>query len=166
MLWHKSSHFSWQRGMHSLVCKNLILDFLGEFAAIFIILKYICPIRSKGVCSLLTRVTIHKRQYFSSGLGCPSRTKFWRSTLCFLPKLTLGLNSSKIFFGFFRLRDPSPPCRHRFPLYSYTPEFFFSNSNFSFGPKITLGLDNLWKKIQDFPTSGSFISASSEIPAI
>ncbi len=26
-------------------------------------------------------------------LGCPSGTKFWRSTFCFLPKLTLGLNN-------------------------------------------------------------------------
>ena len=34
-------------------------------------------------------------------LGCPSGTKFWRSTFCFLPNLTLGLNSSKNIFGIF-----------------------------------------------------------------
>ncbi len=34
----------------------------------------------------------------SPSLGCPSGTKFLRSSFCFLPELTLGLNSSKNFF--------------------------------------------------------------------
>ena len=34
-------------------------------------------------------------------LGCPSGTKFWRSIFCFLPKLTLGMNSSKNIFWIF-----------------------------------------------------------------
>ena len=67
----------------------------------------------------------------------------------------------------FKTDVPSPPCHHRFLLYTYMISFFFfSNSNFSFAPVMTLGLDNLWKKFQDFSTSGSFISESSEIPAI
>ena len=46
--------------------------------------------------------------YRRLAVGCPSGTKFWRSTFCFLPQLTLGLNSSKIFFLFFRLRVRDP----------------------------------------------------------
>ncbi len=48
--------------------------------------------------------------------------------------------------------------------------FFFPNSgpnsNFSLGPVMALGLDNLKKKNQDLPALGSLISESSEIPAI
>ncbi len=40
-------------------------------------------------------------QFAGPPLGCPSGTKFWRSTSCFLPKLTLSLNSSKNIFWIF-----------------------------------------------------------------
>ena len=46
----------------------------------------------------LTKQSYGENLFLEGSLGCPSGTKFFRSSFCFLPKLTLGLNSSKFFF--------------------------------------------------------------------
>ena len=87
-------------------------------------------------------ITTEVRQ--PSGVGCPSGTKFFSSSFCFLPKLTLGLNISKIIlsessdfgipvdaglffksFFYMRMRDPEVRKFWKNNLKSSRPRFNF-----------------------------------------